>query len=367
MTADPTDAAATTPKLTITHTAADGTLLEGTRKGDGAWETIKTAQAKYRIRGWRYMPSIRAIGVSHSRDRAPQLGLIDTTAEILREAGFTVDIQIDAAPRAMEDAEADRAERMDDRADALAAKAERKSREADARWAAAQEIAETIPAGQPILRDHHSARGHRRDLARMDGHMRKSLELEGEAKRAAHGADTAAAHMDLREAPGVTARRIETLEADRRRVQRGLDGHTTRHLDGSGRPVYVFEHKPAEGRYREQLEANAADLDEKIRYWKTILDEHRRAGRWNPYSPDTIKKGDTVGSWAGWREVVRVNKKTVTIRDTWGNPNVPADDPRQWFTRTIKYDAITGHRPAQPAEPEAVADLDADGTEAVAR
>ena len=40
--------------LTITHTAADGTLLEGTSKGDGAWDAIKVAQSSYKIRGWKY-------------------------------------------------------------------------------------------------------------------------------------------------------------------------------------------------------------------------------------------------------------------------------------------------------------------------
>jgi hypothetical protein len=112
--------------LRIVHTAADGTLLYGSSKGDGAWEAIKAAQAKYQIRGWRYMPSIEMVGVSHSRDRAPNLGLFDVTADVLRGAGFEVEIDVEAAPRAMEESEADRAEHMDDRADALAAKATRK-------------------------------------------------------------------------------------------------------------------------------------------------------------------------------------------------------------------------------------------------
>lgn len=322
-TAQPTSRAT----LTIRHTAADGTLLCGSSKGDGAWEAIKTAQRSYKIRGWKYFPSMRQIGVMHSRDRAPMLGLIDRTAEILREAGFDVEIDVDAAPRAMEESEADRAERMDDRADALAAKAARKSAEADTRWNAAQQIADGMN-GQPILVGHHSERRHRRDMRRMDGHMRKSAELTGEAERAAHGAATAERHMDYREAPGVTHRRIERLEADRRDVQRKLDGYTRNHRNYDGQIYYQEVHEPAEGRWREELLGRAADLDEKIRYWKKVLDEHRAAGRWNPIDPKTIKKGDHIKYRRDWYLVVRVNKKTVSTKslragDSWYEPKVP--------------------------------------------
>lgn len=323
--------------LKITHTPADGTMLEGTRKGDGAWEAIKAAQATYRVRGWRYMPSIRMIGVSHSRDRAPHLGLIDTTAEVLREAGFTVTVEVDAAPRAMEEAETDRADRMDDRAEHLAAKATHKAGEAEARWAAADAIAEHIPPGQPILRGHHSERGHRRDLARMDGHMRKSLELGVEAERAAHGAATAQRHMDLREAPGRVARRLERLTADRRKVQRGLDGHIRNHRRHDGTIYHVSATPAATGRHREQLDGQAAHLDEQVRHWTGILGEHRAAGRWNPADPATISKGDLVqvggGPGGRWYAVLRVNRKTLRV-DT-GRGSMKLD-----------LTSVTGHRTA---------------------
>lgn len=59
----------------------------------------------------------------------------------------------------------------------------------------------------------------------------------------------------------------------------------------------------------------------------------------------TIKKGDEVGSWAGWRKVLRVNAKTVSVESEWGGRHL------------IKIDEITGHRPAKPAGD--VLDLDA--------
>jgi hypothetical protein len=331
--------------LRITHTAVDGTLLEGSSKGDGAWDAIKAAQKTYRIRGWKYFPSIRMIGVMHSRDRAPQLGLIDVTADVLRDAGFEVEVAVDATPRAMEEAEADRAERMDDRAEALHDKADRKSTEADARHAGAQRIADGIPMGQPILVGHHSERRHRADMRRIDNGMRAAIALEGEAASAADRAASAEKHMQRRENPRRVARRVETLEAERRGVQRNLDGYVRNFRNGRGELYYVEDHKPAEGRWREQQLARAADLDEKIRYWKAFLDEEIAAGRYNPLDVSTIKKGDEIGSWAGWRKVLRVNAKTVSVESEWGGRHL------------VKIDEITGHRPAQPAA-EAL-DLDA--------
>ncbi|WP_051342561.1 DUF3560 domain-containing protein [Pseudonocardia spinosispora] len=318
---------------TITHSAAEGTMLEGSTKGDGAWDAIKAAQSIYRIRGWRYMPRLRALAVAHSRDRAPDLYLIETTAAVLCEAGFEVEVRVDATPRAMDEAEVDRAGRMDERVEVLSERAERRKVEVDAWWGAADAISEYIPRGQPILVWHHFERGHRRVLARMDGHMHKAVELGREAERAADGAASAAGHMDRRESLGRVARRLERLETERGKVSRNLDGCAS---------------TDAGGRYRAQQEATAADLDEKIRYWRRLLEEHRAAGRYNPYDATTIKVGDFVGSWAGWREVVRVNKTTVTIRDNYGNSNVPEDHPGQWFTRRIKYGEIISHRPAHP-------------------
>lgn len=331
--------------LRIVYTPADGTLLYGSSKGDGAWEAIKAAQDKYRIRGWKYFRSLGMLGVSYSRDRAPQLGLMDVTADVLREAGFEVTVEVEAAPRLMEDAEADRAERMDDRADALHAKAGRKNAEADARHAAAKRIADGIPMGQPILVGHHSEKRHRADMRRIDNGMRAAIALEAEATTAADRAASAEKHMQRREDPRRCARRIETLEAERRGVQRDIDGNTTRHLDGQGVPVYVFEHPPATGRHLEQCQARAAHLDEQIRYWKAFLEEETKAGRYNPVDLLVIKPGDLVRYWGGWRKVVKVNKVTISVESgyTWADK--------------VKVVDIIGHRPA-PDAGESV-DLDA--------
>ena len=126
-----TDAPPTTRKgtLTITHSSTEGTLLEGSSKGDGAYEVLKAVRWAYR--SWRYFPSIGAIGVRQSRDKPPTLGFIDASARALQEAGWDVEVVIDGAPRAFDDQEQARADRMDDRAEALHTKAEAKEQEAN--------------------------------------------------------------------------------------------------------------------------------------------------------------------------------------------------------------------------------------------
>lgn len=47
----------------------------------------------------------------------------------------------------------------------------------------ASQVADGIPMGQPILVGHHSEKGHRRDLARIDSNMRKGCEATKEAER----------------------------------------------------------------------------------------------------------------------------------------------------------------------------------------
>lgn len=321
--------------LRITHTAADGTLLQGSAKGDGAWEAIKAAQDKYRLRGWKYFRSMRMIGVSHSRTRAPSLGLIDQTAEVLRAAGFTVEVEIDGTPRDMREAEAERAEHMDERADYLDERAARHRGDAESRANAAQQIADGMD-GSPILVGHHSEARQRRDIKRMDGHMRASIAATGKADYAAHNADSARRHMDRREAPRVIVRRIRTLEADLRRAQRGLAGYSRTFRDHHGRPYYVEDHPAAEGRHREQLELTSADLAVKIAYWKEILQEKIDAGEYVPIDLSLIKKGDEIGYWGGWSEVIRVNKVTVTVKATMHG--------REYGRHQVKVDEIRGHR-----------------------
>jgi hypothetical protein len=84
--------------LTLTHTAAAGTILDGTERSDRSSEVLHPA-------GWRWSARFANWYVPRSRGRAPSRHLIARTVQLLEEAGFTVVIEIDEAPHAADDAE----------------------------------------------------------------------------------------------------------------------------------------------------------------------------------------------------------------------------------------------------------------------
>jgi hypothetical protein len=313
--------------LTIHHTSAGGTLIEGTARGDGSADVLKA-------NGWRWGRSIGSWYVQRSRDRAPDLYGIERTAAQLRSAGFTVTVDVDAAPRDQVQAEADRAERLEERADALDDRAARRAAEASARSDAAHRVMDMIPVGQPILVGHHSERRHRRDLARIDANLRASFEASDEAEHAAAAADTARAHMERREAPQRVARRLEKLAADLRDVRRKLDGTSRNGMEYGQR---------AQGTHREQLEASAAHLVAQLDHWRQVRADQLAAGDVREWSPVDFEPGDLVCVRGSWRRIVRVNRTTVAV-----------ETPYSWTDR-VEFHRITEHRrPGQPAAAEPV-------------
>lgn len=150
--------------IEITHTPEEGTLVNGTTKGDGTAQILRAHR-------FRWFPSLRVWGIRGSHDHAPKLHQINSAANALRAAGYQVTVSVDTAPRDIAAAEADRRARMDDRAEALDRKAERRAGEADAHLNAADTIAANRPLGQPILVGHHSERRARADQRRLENHM----------------------------------------------------------------------------------------------------------------------------------------------------------------------------------------------------
>jgi hypothetical protein len=111
------------------------------------------------------------------------------------------------------------AERKAARIERLRARAERKQAEAAGAYEAADRIARNIPLGQPLLIGHHSERHHRRDLARIDRGMRRSVEATKAAdelarRAAAAEANTAISPDDPTAADQIRAK-IAQLEAGR--------------------------------------------------------------------------------------------------------------------------------------------------------
>jgi hypothetical protein len=312
-----------TNKLTITHTHAEGTLVDGTSKGDGSAPILKANR-------FRWGRSIATWYLPHSRDQLSKDWIINTTKAALEAAGFEVEVTIDnAATRSVEEREADKAERAESRSEMLSERADRHNAIADGADVARRRISDSIPLGQPILVGHHSEGRHRRDLDRIDGLMRKSVEHSHVAQDAQRRSDNLAQATELRHTPHAVGARIERLETELRRVIRGIEG--SQHTFGGG---YVEKTPAATGEYLARLTIERTGLEGDLVYWRRIRDELLEAGA-PDYSPDTISKGDYVKVIGIWYEVARVNKKTVSVVQEFGG----------WKgTRTTPYHKITDHR-----------------------
>lgn len=101
----------------------------------------------------------------------------------------------------------------------------RESRQGDAQQAqaAVARITDGIPFGQPILVGHHSERHARKDAERIENGMRRAVKMWETAQYWKCRAAGALAHAKYKELPGVRARRIKGIEADKRRRERERD------------------------------------------------------------------------------------------------------------------------------------------------
>lgn len=316
--------------ITIRHTPADGTLVEGTSRGDGTAPTLKA-------HGFRWFRTIGMWGIPGSRDRAPQQRKIDAAAEALRGAGHTVEVDVDSSHRDTATVEADRAARAEARADALAAKADRKSAAADAAWAAERKATDILPPfGQPILIGHHSERRHRNQIERAHQATRRAIDATDEAKEVARRANIAAGANAHRYSPVTVKNRLDKLEAEQRRDQRELDGYT-RTVAKTATTTYVDQFDPATGGRRDQLLDRMAQRADQINYWSGVYGELQAAGKASTLSRETVKPGDEVLYRRSWYVVHRANLKTVSVKLLGEHVS---------FTNKIGYHKLSGHRSA---------------------
>lgn len=274
--------------LTITHTRADGTLLDGSSKGDGVFELVKPF-------GFWPFRSLGMLGIRHSRDREAQKWRIDCATAALREAGWEVTVEIDESRRrSFEEAEAERLERAEGRAERFGDRADRAARNSDARHKAALGALDGIEPGQPILVGHHSERGHRRAIERSDNHMRKSIEESGKAQHYSHRAEAAEKYEERRYDPNRTRRRLEKLGAELRQQERYRDEEKA-----AGRDA---------GRYERRIE----DLREEIAGWEQVVEQARQDGV-KLWEADDFAPRDFAMYSGSWFQVLRVNPKTLSI------------------------------------------------------
>lgn len=281
-------------ELTIVHTAAEGTLLDGTCKGDGAGPTLKA-------HGWRWFRTVGQWGIVRSRDRRAERFRIDQTAAALRADGWNVTVSVDETPRSFAEAEAERQQHQTDRIDHLASRHDRKAATAEASDHRARDLADRMPLGQPIVND--ATRRAYRNINRASSRAAEDYRAEQRSAATLQRAEATASH---RYNPATVANRIDRLEASIRDRQRKLSGYNN-HLGD--------QFSAATGAYAERLRADLADLEDQANYWRQIRDDQVADGTASTYSRDTIHAGDYVTvARSGWWQVKRANPKTVTLR-----------------------------------------------------
>ncbi|WP_194838752.1 DUF3560 domain-containing protein [Nocardia sp. XZ_19_369] len=299
--------------IRITHSAEEGTLLQGTERDDGTYEVM--VEVKKAVGHWKWARGLGQWCVHCSRDRQPKQYVINYAAKQLREAGFDVEVHIDRTPRATEVAEAARAERQYDRVVALQDKASRKNDRAVAADAAQRRAVESLPpGGEPIKIGHHSERRHRKAIDKAWNAWDRSIHADRDAATAHQRAEAAARTTERRYSPQTVANRIETLEAEQRGDQRLLDGHTrvVSRVDGEVRSADITP--AATGEYRERVIARMTQRGQDIAYWQQIRAQQIAEGVTTGFGPEDFTVGDFVRlGGKKWHQVSRVNKKSLSV------------------------------------------------------
>lgn len=309
--------------LEITHTVAEGSLLEGTSRGDGSAEVVKPL-------GWRWGRSIGCWYLPRSRDRRADAGRVEACRSALVDAGFEVEVRVDDTMPGTAELEQGKIERQQRRVDALAARSATAERAAQAADAAARAAFDRLPpVGEPIKIGHHSEGRHRRAVERAQKTMDKAVTAGQEAAEAARRHETASHTTGARYAPQTVANRIAKLEAEIRATQRAIEGHTR------GRGDYAIEIAPATGAYLERLQRELAEQTDALQYWQQVRAEQVEAGTATNYSRATIAAGDQVRICGQWRRVVRANPTTVSVETGYS------------WTDRAPYSAIQDHRPGR--------------------
>lgn len=332
--------------ITIAHTRADGTLVKGSVKGDGVWEILKAQPYSWK--------SSRNIGLylQQSRDKAAKTWIINAAADALRAARHTVTVTIDdtAPGRTTAEIEEDRADRADARAGRYAGRSQRRGEQAAADYARARQMAAAIPFGQPSMPDHHSYRRDMNYRARMGRTYDRAFEGMDQAGQLAVRAEAAAANQSHHESIPATLRRIETLEARERSLQRDIAGHPD--WVGNGQGGHKLTLVKPQGEYLARLEADLEQVRADLDYWR----EYVAGSGEKVWGPGDFAKGDFVTAGGGtWYQVERVNPKSLSVphgTDDHQLGGVVTRDrvrhamgPSQW-TRKITYDEVRGRRPA---------------------
>lgn len=362
---------------------------DGTREDNGLTATYSPEDNKLRLYStWRLSPEIYERVKQAGFRWAPKQNLFvapmwtPSREDLLNELCGTI-----------EDEDKSLVERATERAERFEGYNESRTKDAENAREAVKAIADRIPFGQPILIGHHSERRARKDADRIHEGMRKAIRLWETAEYWTARADGALHHAKYKELPAVRARRIKTLEAERRKLQRAVDEgrkyfgawaalaeKNAAHLESEATRRLATELAGAAGSVRALVPAALNRLSfgretfyDALRwtenpvsvalvcewaaahlagwnrptsgiarwlahYENRLAYERAMLGEAGGIAADRTKpeKGGAVVCWAshrGWSYIVKVNRVTVSVLDNWGNGG-------RNFTRNIPFDKL---------------------------
>ncbi len=292
----------------------------------------------------------------------------------------------------IEDEDKSLIERAEERSERFEDYSDRRAADAESAHKAVAAIADNIPFGQPILIGHHSERHARKDAERIENGMRRAVKMWDTAKYWTDRAASAIRHAKYKERPDVRARRIKTLEADKRKqdryihdadmwfklwgecekeqdkeLQRGvalrLAGFTRLSMPRKDGDSQKLDQRPdaytvlnnsypelyAPRTVEEVITVALNVLPRRLahhqrwadHYGNRIAYEKAMLGEAGGTAADQTgpQKGGGCRCWAspghgnGWSYIQKVNKVSVTVLDNWGNGGGN-------FTRTIPFDKL---------------------------
>ncbi|GIG26490.1 MULTISPECIES: DUF3560 domain-containing protein [Cellulomonas] len=310
--------------LTITHTRAEGTVLEGTAAGDGAAGILTAC-------GWRWSRDRGTWYVPRSRDQHARHDLIEATRSQLQRAGHDVEVHVDEQPRDFADIEVDLLARRRARAAALKRRAVTAKARADAAAGAEEAAVRALPpAGEPIKIGHHSENRHRRSMDRAHRATGKRIAADDRARELERQAQAATQSVAARYAPRPVAARIDRLDAELRQKLRALA-----RLE-AGEPGTV------DARTRSLLQEQIALLEQELEHWTATRAAQIADGLAVDYGPHNVRPGDQVQISGHWYRAVRANRATVTVDMAGGRR-----------TATAPWRNVTDHNPANQQQEDA--------------
>jgi hypothetical protein len=301
--------------ITIRHNHTTGTSIEGSTKGDGILDAVRSL-------GFRAISD--GLRIPGTRDTWSNPGTLRTIAARVSELGFTPTIEVDDTWRPAAVRYAEREQRATDRADRYEHRADRAAGRAEQAEAVARQTLDRIPFGQPVLTDHYSARSDIRRRERAWAQQDRARTEEAYADDLDHRAKATRNNEAYKHNPAAMVRKIEELEADVRRADRTL---ASSYIQG-------------DTDWRERVEGQRARDVEEIAWLRAQID-----GLATPAGPvvwgrEHFQTGDKVLHLGIWYPVRKVNKKSLSVP---GGYSLTGRTDTTW-SDLIKFDKVNGRR-----------------------